>query len=124
MDIKKPHISARLFTLVGMTGFEPATPWSQTRCATGLRYIPIFLTSMPNQGALLSSERRDATSLFFWLRCQTKCATLVRKTRRYIPICLTSMPNQVRYSRQKDETLHSYLFYGLLNQETFTILLR
>jgi len=79
---------------------------------------------MPNQGALLSSERRDATSLFFWLRCQTKCATLVRKTRRYIPICLTSMPNQVRYSRQKDETLHSYLFYGLLNQETFTILLR
>ncbi len=27
---------------VGETGFEPATPWSQTRCATGLRYSPIF----------------------------------------------------------------------------------
>ena len=26
---------------VGKTGFEPATPWSQTRCATGLRYFPI-----------------------------------------------------------------------------------
>ena len=25
---------------VGKTGFEPATPWSQTRCATGLRYSP------------------------------------------------------------------------------------
>lgn len=25
---------------VGKTGFEPATPWSQTRCATGLRYFP------------------------------------------------------------------------------------
>ncbi len=25
---------------VGMTGFEPATTWSQTRSATGLRYIP------------------------------------------------------------------------------------
>ena len=25
---------------VGVTGFEPATPWSQTRCATGLRYTP------------------------------------------------------------------------------------
>ncbi len=25
---------------VGETGFEPATPWSQTRCATGLRYSP------------------------------------------------------------------------------------
>ncbi|MEY4927700.1 MAG: hypothetical protein RI894_2136 [Bacteroidota bacterium] len=24
-----------------MTGFEPATLWSQTKCATGLRYIPI-----------------------------------------------------------------------------------
>ena len=25
---------------VGVTGFEPATTWSQTRCATGLRYAP------------------------------------------------------------------------------------
>jgi site-specific DNA recombinase len=31
---------------VGKTGFEPATPWSQTRCATGLRYFPkLFLHS-------------------------------------------------------------------------------
>ena len=26
--------------MVGATGFEPATPWSQTRCATKLRYAP------------------------------------------------------------------------------------
>ncbi len=26
--------------IVGVTGFEPATTWSQTRCATGLRYAP------------------------------------------------------------------------------------
>lgn len=25
---------------VGVTGFEPATLWSQTRCATKLRYTP------------------------------------------------------------------------------------
>ena len=25
---------------VGETGFEPATLWSQTRCATGLRHSP------------------------------------------------------------------------------------
>ena len=25
---------------VGVTGFEPATAWSQTRSATGLRYAP------------------------------------------------------------------------------------
>ncbi len=27
---------------VGVTGFEPATTWSQTRCATGLRYAPML----------------------------------------------------------------------------------
>jgi hypothetical protein len=31
----------RLFHLVGRTGFEPATPWSQTRYSTGLNYLPI-----------------------------------------------------------------------------------
>ena len=30
-----------MMLFVGKTGFEPATPWSQTRCATGLRYFPI-----------------------------------------------------------------------------------
>ena len=29
---------------IGMTGFEPATLCSQSRCATKLRYIPSFLT--------------------------------------------------------------------------------
>ena len=28
------------YIFVGVTGFEPATTWSQTRCATGLRYAP------------------------------------------------------------------------------------
>jgi hypothetical protein len=27
-------------TLVGAAGLEPATPWSQARCATKLRYAP------------------------------------------------------------------------------------
>ena len=26
--------------MVGVQGFEPWTPWSQTRCATRLRYTP------------------------------------------------------------------------------------
>ncbi len=39
----KPAIEAGfIFIVVGETGFEPATPWSQTRCATGLRYSPII----------------------------------------------------------------------------------
>ena len=36
----KPAAIAAGFVFVGKTGFEPATPWSQTRCATGLRYFP------------------------------------------------------------------------------------
>ncbi|CAN2247802.1 hypothetical protein STFR1_180002 [Bacillus vallismortis] len=27
--------------MVGKTGFEPATPWSQTMCSTKLSYFPI-----------------------------------------------------------------------------------
>ena len=38
---KSQHLRAS-FLFVGKTGFEPATPWSQTRCATGLRYFPII----------------------------------------------------------------------------------
>ncbi len=34
---------------VGKTGFEPATPWSQTRCATGLRYFPIPRFIIPSR---------------------------------------------------------------------------
>jgi hypothetical protein len=29
--------------MVGVQGFEPWTLWSQTRCATGLRYTPKIL---------------------------------------------------------------------------------
>jgi hypothetical protein len=32
--------------LVGETGFEPATPWPQTKCATKLRYSPFFLFNL------------------------------------------------------------------------------
>ncbi len=29
--------------MVGKTGFEPATPWSQTKCSTKLSYFPQML---------------------------------------------------------------------------------
>lgn len=32
-----------MLAVVGATGFEPATTWSQTRSATGLRYTPLYL---------------------------------------------------------------------------------
>jgi hypothetical protein len=40
-DKTSAFAEALLILLVGMTGFEPATPASRTQCATGLRYIPI-----------------------------------------------------------------------------------
>ncbi len=45
LDVKKAHRS-ELFSvlLVGVQGFEPWTPWSQTRCATRLRHTPTSLT--------------------------------------------------------------------------------
>ena len=30
--------------MVGAAGVEPATPWSQARCATKLRYAPSLIT--------------------------------------------------------------------------------
>ena len=31
--------------MVGKTGFEPATPWSQTKCTAKLCYFPIMVRS-------------------------------------------------------------------------------
>ena len=33
--------------MVGMTGFEPATPWSRTRCSTRLSHIPTEKVMVP-----------------------------------------------------------------------------
>ena len=35
--------------MVGKTGFEPATPWSQTKCSTKLSYFPLFLNGAPKR---------------------------------------------------------------------------
>jgi hypothetical protein len=34
--------------MVGKTGFEPATPWSQAKYSTKLSYFPIYPKSTPN----------------------------------------------------------------------------
>lgn len=45
---KKPktryfNVLSAVLKLVGVTGFEPAAPWSQTKCATKLRQTPTEL---------------------------------------------------------------------------------
>ena len=42
--------------MVGVAGFEPATLWSQTRCATRLRYTPSELLI---QHLLIISKYKD-----------------------------------------------------------------
>jgi hypothetical protein len=44
--------------MVGAEGFEPPTLWSQTRCATRLRYAPTT-SSLSHQAALRASERAE-----------------------------------------------------------------
>ena len=39
---RKTPQSGVILNVVGERGFEPPTHWSQTSCATKLRYSPIF----------------------------------------------------------------------------------
>ena len=50
----------RLEELVGAVGFEPTTPWSQTRCATKLRHAPIHLSFILHFMRYGVHSRRDA----------------------------------------------------------------
>ena len=47
------ELSPHIFKEVGKTGFEPATPWSQTKCSTKLSYFPyiklIILNGAPDR---------------------------------------------------------------------------
>lgn len=42
--------------LVGERGFEPPTHWSQTSCATKLRYTPIFSTVLSELAGAVGFE--------------------------------------------------------------------
>lgn len=49
--------------MVGVTGFEPVSPSSQTMCATGLRYTPMFRNytlKAPNSQAQFASASEPA----------------------------------------------------------------
>ena len=58
--------------MVGKTGFEPATPWSQTKCSTKLSHFPILARSkgfepltfwfVAKHSIQLSYERKRACS--------------------------------------------------------------
>ena len=47
--------------MVGVAGFEPAAHWSQTSCATKLRYTPICLSENIGRG-----RRTRTLGTWFW----------------------------------------------------------
>jgi hypothetical protein len=52
--------------LVGVTGFEPATSWSQTKRATGLRYTP-YCEKDSRKPAVFQAADFSAPALFLAL---------------------------------------------------------
>ena len=61
--------------MVGAIGFEPTTLWSQTRCATRLRYAP----DSRNNGVARGRKPLSAVISGFWLKTAHK--TLLCNTR-------------------------------------------
>ena len=67
--------------MVGAAGFEPATPWSRTKCATKLRYAPTMFRSIARKFGFVNTflKAYDAYPVSF-LQAQTlgmihgKCA--------------------------------------------------
>ena len=57
VDPKAKRASISRCPNVGKTGFEPATPWSQTRCATGLRYSPITCLLTDKTSGMMLNQR-------------------------------------------------------------------
>src|ERR1044071_4806493 len=71
-----------LILLVGATGFEPATPCAQGRCATRLRYAPTLnrrsiLRYVLHPRVRLCGTRFNATGI----DCATKPRVIVRRSK-------------------------------------------
>jgi hypothetical protein len=55
--------------MVGKTGFEPATPWSQTKCSTKLSYFP-YINGAPDRSRTHNLLIRSQTLYPIELRAQ------------------------------------------------------
>ncbi len=72
--------------LVGARGFEPPTPWSQTRCATGLRHAP---TNLGGESAAENRRRvggaSNACEIVRWVTTSGATMGCCRPPRRAVP---------------------------------------
>ena len=89
MKNKKKNIKFDVLFFVGATGFEPATPWSQTRCATNC--------ATPRDGYIIRFQRNCPPAEIFFCRVvgatgfepatpwsQTRCATNCATPRKHL----------------------------------------
>ena len=51
--------------MVGKTGFEPATPWSQTKCSTKLSHFPIMVENEGLEPLTLCVQGRCSSQLSY-----------------------------------------------------------
>ena len=61
IERKKARKAFDGYLMVGAIGFEPTTLWSQTRCATRLRYTPIR-RFYPHKPVVLGKQAKNALS--------------------------------------------------------------
>src|SRR5690554_5306441 len=97
--------------LVGVERFELPTPWSQTRCATRLRYTPTsnLLAELFSASAAHSIQTSDPRQLLFSNILNITAFRLninqISRLNRKIVLCID---NSLRY--------HQYLTYRYINQ--------
>ena len=108
---KKTCIASFYFLMVGKTGFEPATPWSQTKCSTKLSHFPIH--GAPNRSrthnllirsqmlypielwARLNSRRNRLNTLFLHLLHLTKWWLQLESNQRHQDFQSCALPTEL-----------------------------
>ena len=88
--------------MVGKTGFEPATPWSQTKCSTKLSHFPLY-------GALEGIRTPDLL-----VRSQTLYPTELRAHNRQYTQLNTSQKNLKNGGSSGNRTSDTGIFSPLL----------
>ena len=56
------NIKFNPLSVVGVRGFEPPAPWSQTKCATKLRHTPLIIDYMIHY-KIYFKQRQEANKL-------------------------------------------------------------
>ena len=88
--------------MVGATGFEPTTPWSQARCSTKLSYAPILNLYKTKHiingatGGIRTPDPRLRRPLLYPTELQTRKNGRSDRIRTYDPL----VPSQVLYQTE------------------------